>query len=147
MQKDYDLYVPSQRLRFAMEAAEELPVKYPNTQILMSTYHCVNNGKCFACLGGAAAIMLYKPEDIAGIDCWKALSEMTGVEQLVIATFESSIDKARIGLVDEMFRRMELNEEAGYRFNCIIRDNDNFDSPLFKADMEQLIEELAAAGY
>lgn len=151
---------PSERIEFALEALEEFEAN-PNCVIDMNHFHYINGSVCFACFGGAAAIkrankigeliqsrhQLFDSGDWLDIPVDQLDSNGAKLDIILqIGEYEASLDRARVGNVSSMFRRMGLDSDDGSLFDreiCYYSGN----SERFKSQMKQLAADLREAGY
>lgn len=141
---------PSQRAQFALDALEEAE-KSPLYVVKMNIYHDYTEaeGKCFACLGGLAAIKAIQGDFS---ETFPVVSQ-TGLYSLFdyktatyIIKLEDSINSLRMGSIDLFFDYMGLDYSAGALFNRDVAGY--YSDPLeFKEDIKKIIKHLQSEGY
>lgn len=134
--------IPSVRLATALDDLIEFE-KLPDCKVDMLRFHALDCGVCFACLGGASAIMRLDPS--ARPDRQKELVRAEVLPQELMK-FEKSLDAFRIGFVSFAFSCMGLDRLVGFEF---IRDITDYhkDREGFFRDMRKLVDDLKAAGF
>lgn len=140
--REYDLTVPSELIRFALEALEEAEAN-PTIIPQMSIFRSLNRTEdaCFACLGGAAYL---KREGLIGLD-----SEGLALNALKIhsktTTMGCALDEFRVGFVEAGLIKMGFRLPRGMKPQ---REIDHYvDDPIeFKVGLNRLADELESAG-
>lgn len=145
---NHDVSLPSGRIRFALEAMRRFEEQGGHLDMIY--FHAVKNGTCFACMGGAAALMYYDvpPERWHVVGDTDDFAYRFCIPYDEISNFECSLESARTGAIAGMFEEMGLDRYEGERFNRVpfIRRFD-VDRKGFEADMIRLANDLEKAGY
>lgn len=134
---------PSQRLQFALDALEEAE-KSPVIGVSMIRYHSYEStwSKCYACLGGCAAIKAYQGH-FNKIVTWDSRGEaMADMGSDYVAEFEASLDSARKGYIQEYLSY--FNIKSNHDDMKVAFYGDGTDS--FKQDMRKVIDYLKSKG-
>jgi hypothetical protein len=141
---------PSQRAQFALDALEEAE-KSPLYVVKMNIYHDYTEaeGKCFACLGGLAAIKAIQGDfqSIFPVVTQSGIYNRLDYETAsYIIEFEDSINSLRMGSIDLFFDYMGLDYSAGALFNRDVAGY--YSDPLkFKEDIKEITKHLQSEGY
>jgi hypothetical protein len=145
---ELEAQTPSQRAQFALDALEEAE-KSPLYVVKMNIYHDYTEGKCFACLGGLAAIKAIQGDFqsvfpvVGQCDLYNRLDYETASH---IIKFEDSINSLRMGSIDLFFDYMGLDYSAGALFNRDVAGY--YSDPLkFKKDIKEITKHLQSEGY
>lgn len=148
----HDTDKPSGRIRFAVEAAQAFS-QLPDCELHMGMYHGVRDDgaqgkpRCFACLGGAAALRRYAIQEAEYPQIRSQYALSRRVPDGAVARFESSLEYARTGSTNMMFTRMHLDPFQGQRFEREIPEYDRQDPKPFYDALTALADDLEAAGY
>lgn len=138
--------IPSQRIRFALEALEraeqpDAPVK-PN----MAHFHTKVDDQCFACLGGLAAIEEF---GLKPLTCGRFTHEIrsSGWEKNtnIIEDYEESLDYLRVGMIEKGLGTMGLKKPDEMESHVLIADYRR-NPAKFKSDMHRLADQLEGFG-
>ena len=151
---------PSTMLDHALKALTVFE-NTPGCEIDMETFHRGDPGLsnenpfCFACLGGAAALVrLGVPQD----QWWEVDYREFGHyvhrgdpahlphEENLLTAYENALDEARCGEVGDLFLFANLDPTPASQFS---RDHVDFhiDPEIWREQMDQLVEDLRQAGY
>lgn len=152
--KNYDINIPSQRIRFALEALVKFE-NLENTRVSMVVYHDAVADICWACLGGAAAI------ELSGVP----ISDMIALEiastsklhkhqnyfhtQEGLAHFEESLDYIRVGSLGTYlfaFGSPQLGIDGYDIPNYLEVENYHSNRTLFIEDLTNIADRLEQYG-
>lgn len=140
---------PSERLQFALDALIEAEKPEAPVKPDMYFWHKIDsfdNSKCFACLGGLAAIKRFDLDYKAGDGESEAVCSSSKYDLKTVDDYELSLNNFRTGIVSIAFGHMGIPEDEGQPFNRSITSYHR-NQEQFKDDIRQLIKDLQAAGY
>lgn len=146
--KKLDKDTPSQRIRLALVNLKAFSGR-KHCAIDMNVFFSVRNGVCFACLGGASAIQRLMSRHANPFKFEERAHTILGNDREgwhKVERYEASLDQARGGEIDSMFKTMKLGSYKGYPYNREITDY-NVDPAQFIHEMEQLADDLEQGGY
>lgn len=140
---------PSQRAQFALDALEEAE-RSELFEVDMSHYHCFNYSKCFACLGGLAAVKAIQG-DFKRLFKVSTQSELKNVldspdEVEFIINLEDSLNSFRLGYIGSYFAQMGIDSSHGERFNRVVPDY-HTNPYRFKFLLNDIVRQTRERGY
>lgn len=140
--------LPSVRIRESLKALDVFS-KTEDCKVDMASFHEIKDEECFACLGGASALVRFEIDR----DMWQSITDQDDLCELVgdpnedlVEDYEDSLDRAMSGDIDNMFDLMGLNHTLGYEFMRPMTPYHK-DPAKWRAEMEVLVNDLAKAGY
>lgn len=147
--EELEAQTPSQRAQFALDALEEAE-KSELFEVNMSHYHCFNYNKCFACLGGLAAVKAIqgdfkRPFKVSTQSELKNVLDSPDEVEFII-NFEDSLNSFRLGYIGSYFAQMGIDSSHGDRFNQVVPGY-HTNPDRFKFMLNDIIKRMKERGY
>jgi hypothetical protein len=147
--EELEAQTPSQRAQFALDALKEAE-KSELFEVNMSHYHCFNYNKCFACLGGLAAVKAIQGDFKRPFKV-STQSELKNVldsdfEVGFIINFEDCLNSFRLGYIGSYFAQMGIDSSHGDRFNQVVPDY-HTNPDRFKLVLNDIVRQMRERGY